>query len=297
MHDLLALPSPPATEGSMSQLESTIGIEIPSQLRALLERANGGPLRADQVLRVPDGSTSGALRVLRAEEIEETTLRSLGQIPDKVAFARDGNGNLLTIDTRSRVYFWDHDSDEHIPFDCDLEHLAEHFFSRPVSRSKSIHPGLDPLEDLFRAEADEAEVMKLVSHTLSETPELTGEVLHMAARYNRGAAVRHIIRDHRPSRIEQHKALCRASARGSLDAIRELVGAGADVDGRDEGTDMTRLMEAALGAERETVELLLQLGANPTLETRRGQSAADMAGLSGDLELEALLESAGERHT
>lgn len=70
-----------------------------------------------------------------------------------------------------------------------------------------------------------------------------------------------------------------AAARGRVDAIELLLGAGAPIDQTNELEDReTPLMNAAFAGQAGAVELLLQHGADPTARTlTSGQTALDMA--------------------
>lgn len=97
MYELLATTHPGASDAAFELTARDLGRDLPAALRRLLERSNGGDLRPEAVLRVPDGSTAGALTVLPVEQIAPVTRTLLGQGADAV-WARDGNGNALTID-------------------------------------------------------------------------------------------------------------------------------------------------------------------------------------------------------
>jgi len=71
-------------------------------------------------------------------------------------------------------------------------------------------------------------------------------------------------------------ALHAAVSSGQLEIVRWLVEAGADVNARQQ-IDYTPLMGAAANARLEILDLLLAHGADPSLKTTEGRTAADLA--------------------
>ncbi len=67
-----------------------------------------------------------------------------------------------------------------------------------------------------------------------------------------------------------------AAAAHSVPICERLLRAGAQVDARQQA-GYTALMAAAMGGNQELVDLLLAHGADPSLESEAGQSAADLA--------------------
>ena len=110
--------------------------------------------------------------------------------------------------------------------------------------------------------------------------------LDSAARRGRTAAIRELVRagadpngrDHGPN---GWVPLEHAVHKGQLGAVRALLAAGADPDGRSE-RGLTPLMLAAAQSEGEIVDALLAAGADPRLTQAAGQTALTYAVTSGD---------------
>jgi ankyrin repeat protein len=85
-----------------------------------------------------------------------------------------------------------------------------------------------------------------------------------------------------------------ASAGGRIEAARALLQAGADPNARQHGAN-TALMTAAFQNSRELAELLIVFNANVELRNDDGNTAAEVAGGLGNMELAARLRLE-ERH-
>jgi ankyrin repeat protein len=155
---------------------------------------------------------------------------------------------------------------------------AHRAFFRPHGGFPAWHPSDDPQEVLdealvWAAKSDRAEVLRLL--------------VELGARL-----------DADPYR---GTALTWAAVNGRVASVRELVALGADVDrratfgGPDHGEGVTALHLAAQAGEREAVETLLELGADPTIaDAVHGGTPAGWARYGGHTELGDLLERAGE---
>ena len=95
-------------------------------------------------------------------------------------------------------------------------------------------------------------------------------------------------------------ALILAARWGHVKAVRDLIGAGADLDMQN-NRGHTALMSAAERQERQTAAVLVEAGANPTLTTPDGKTAADLVpyyairGYSSDPQLVSMLRTAASR--
>ena len=124
-------------------------------------------------------------------------------------------------------------------------------------------------------------------------------VLDGAARAGRTEAIRQLVRagadpdgrDHGPN---GWVPLEHAVHKGQLGSVHALLAAGADPDGRSDN-GLTPLMLAAAQSEPEIVEALLAAGADPRLAQENGQTALTCAVTSGDERvIRALLRRAPE---
>ena len=89
------------------------------------------------------------------------------------------------------------------------------------------------------------------------------------------------------------RPLAAAASAGNLYALRRLLEAGAEVDGRADRAAMTALMVAAGKESLAVVDALLEAGANPKLRTSSGFTALMHAVHEGRLELARRLIDAG----
>lgn len=287
MRGLIAYTAPPISRDDLETLEAALPIPIPRELHELLAETDGGPLESGLVLRVPDGSTAGAIRVLRAVELGPVTEQALGGGSSWLAWAEDGSGNLLTIDAGSQVYFWDHDTDEHIPFRCQLHELHERFEVQERLGAPAA-PTADGLSALLESGADADALKAFVAQALSATPEAAGAFLQVAVLSNRPDLVGWIGGD----ATDLGKALRLAASGGAVRIIEAVLANGGEIDMPNPHNEMTALMSAASAGQMEAVRLLLAYGADPRRRTQRNLTASKMAGISGHLELEKLLAEA-----
>nr|MDQ3070580.1 ankyrin repeat domain-containing protein [Acidobacteriota bacterium] len=89
-------------------------------------------------------------------------------------------------------------------------------------------------------------------------------------------------------------ALHAAVAADETRIARVLLDAGADVNARQQ-MDYTPLMGAAANARGDLLDLLLARGADPSLTTTAGKTAADLAREHGHEEVAARLDAHGVR--
>ncbi len=80
---------------------------------------------------------------------------------------------------------------------------------------------------------------------------------------------------------------------GNADAVRALIGRGADVNAKETSQDQTSLMWAAAERHTDVVKLLIAQGADLQARTKRGFSALHFAARVGDLASAQLLLAAG----
>lgn len=81
-----------------------------------------------------------------------------------------------------------------------------------------------------------------------------------------------------------------AARTGRVEHVKLLVEMGAQVNAIGD-MGYTPLHDAALAKQRQSVELLLKLGADRSIRDEDGNTAADIARLNGDAELERLLRT------
>lgn len=235
MADLVSQKQHPASSQSLSEVASKLPCGLPDELRKLLMRTNGGSLLADAVLRVPDGSTAGAISILPAEKLDSVTRTILGSGAGHTVWARDGNGNALTVDSDGFVCFWDHDTDEEIPFKCRIGDLGRHFFRRQTEERRVGSPTAAALEELLAEAAGLDSIELLLRNALAS--DTVGAFLTAAARHGRVDVVSAITALTKPSTADLTRALCTAVERNQLEIAEALLGRGADIDGRDLETE------------------------------------------------------------
>lgn len=276
LDELISQPRLGADPAAIASAEARTGFRFGPRLRALVRRCDGAHLVG--VLHIPDGSTSGALELLPLERMIRTTLVMLGSRSDVIVCARDGSGNAIVVDSHDAVFFWDHDTDELIPFGCDLDGLWRFFTPPPVVVRKP-----EPWDGFFEALERDAPADALDSAIGSATTIAPDDGTHAPAtilRYcnNRAAPydrVEHLtLLEERGARGED--LLHAASRCGAVAWARHLLrrGVSPDVRGRD-GT--TPLMQAAIGGHLAVIELLLEAGADRSATTGRGRTALQMA--------------------
>jgi len=83
-----------------------------------------------------------------------------------------------------------------------------------------------------------------------------------------------------------------AITRGDIDAVRDLLHRGADVDARDR-YGQTGLMRAAHAGHRDVVETLIEHGADLNVTAKFGLSALMLAVVAGHPEIARVLARAG----
>jgi ankyrin repeat protein len=82
----------------------------------------------------------------------------------------------------------------------------------------------------------------------------------------------------------------RAAFKGRADAVRDLLGRGADVDAAD-AEGYTALHCAAEAGRAGVVDVLLRHGANAKATTAKGRTAAEVAAATGKSKVMRLLET------
>ena len=117
-----------------------------------------------------------------------------------------------------------------------------------------------------------------------------------AARANDSALVLKLLKQgaelewRNPSMYDRGKTpLARACARGGYEAAEALCAHGAELDARDD-TQWTPPMSAAINGRTKICEMLLALGADPSLKDENGKTALDRAREENEPECAALLQ-------
>eukprot|EP01046_Picozoa_sp_COSAG06_P034574 COSAG06_NODE_3635_length_5092_cov_417.533948_3_plen_129_part_00 len=87
-----------------------------------------------------------------------------------------------------------------------------------------------------------------------------------------------------------YTALAVACCWGKYEAAEALCAHGAELDTREDVHQKTPLIEAALGGHTKICEMLLALGADPSLKTKSGKTALDWAREKNEPECAALLQ-------
>lgn len=278
----------PAREHTLDSVGRTVLLPLP--LRSLLARTNGGQLRSTAVLRLPDGSTAGAIALVAAEELAHTTTTLLGSGSDHVAWARDGNGNALLMDGTGRVSFWDHDTDQITPLGCGLDDLPQLFEQREdVRRPLAWEATASPVLPLLERQASLAEILRVLDSSLSR--DTARAFLFAAINYGRGDVIDAVAASAH-ARPALGEALHLASRQGRTDIMRTLMARGADPDARKGAEGNTPLMSAASAGKAEAVELLVELGADPGLRNEQGKDAEQIARLAKRARIESFLKRA-----
>lgn len=84
-----------------------------------------------------------------------------------------------------------------------------------------------------------------------------------------------------------------ASSYGRDAIVEKLLAAGADLNiAPTDQTGWTAIVAAAAGGHASTVELLLRHGADPTIKTKNGQTALDLARTQGHVRVVQVLQAA-----
>ena len=287
MLDLLSTRREPASLETLQHAAKQLERDIPDQLRSLLLRSDGGSVLSDAVLRVPDGSTAGSITVLPAEKLAEVTKRLLGLGSGYVAWARDGNGNALTIDQDSKVFFWDHDTDEHVPLNSTLEDVAGCFSRRARRVAPTESTTASAFATQIRDGASIDDLRSLLAQSMSEATVVA--FLTEAVRSNRAELVELICQAGPVDQAVLGPVLVGAAANASIEVVESILRSGADIDSRHPRNEMTPLMGAASAGRIDMAQFLLDRGADRSIKTSRGRSAAQMAMTAARPELVKLL--------
>lgn len=250
--DIIAERGTPATYSAMQEAERRASTSLPSQLRKLLELTNGGTLKADVVLHLPDGSTTGYFDLVPVEALADRR-RALGLVWSW-PWARDASGNALTVDDKNNVFFWDHDRREEEEVGCKLEDFDMVIAHEPEEPR-------NPVSDSLLTAAEAGDAVKVSGFlTGKSSPEELSTALHLAARA------------------------------GSEAVVKMLIDAGADIESRNYN-DQTPLIAAASSGQAGVVALLLRLGANRNATSSRGHDALRTAQIVGAQDVVELLLS------
>lgn len=190
-----------------------------------------------------------------------------------------------------------------IPIGTPQERMVKSAKNNYVSNMRRmLDSGIDPnITDgagwtplMWAAAKDNTDIIKLLMarggkiearNKKGETP------LHIASRWSRLETVKFLI-----SVGARTEALDRlgwppmmwAAMQGRTEVIQALAEGGANIEFRDTNGNTPLIMAANRGRD-EAIKALLQLGANPFKTNKDGQTAADVAELSGYKDLSALL--------
>ncbi|MCB9661886.1 MAG: ankyrin repeat domain-containing protein [Sandaracinaceae bacterium] len=260
------------------KFESEYATKLPESVTNALRRTNGGPFLPGAVLRVPDGSVSGSLYMLPIEQFGATTKSLVGLVSGTSVWARDGSGNAIVFVDEDH-FFWDHNTDEMIPLGIGEDGFVSSMEVRKVQqdpRRQSLEDALTSGRHLIELVQDgtAGDIDKAVSFAIYH-----GYSDHVREVVERGIA------------LSLERALHHASRAGEVGLIEYLVGAGADIDGRLRAN--TPLMSAASANQLESARLLVRLGANLSIVSSQGDTAARIARVTGNTKLAEFLEGAG----
>lgn len=97
-----------------------------------------------------------------------------------------------------------------------------------------------------------------------------------------------------PSRAAEETAdIWTAAGKGNLDAVKQQLAAGTDVNSKAPSIGLTPLMVAALTGQSDVAELLLAKGAKPNIGNNEGSTALHMAAFFGHVEIVKTLVAKG----
>lgn len=264
---MLGSTRPPASQEALAACGEELHLHV--SLCRLLEYSDGAQLKTGAVLRVPDGSKTGAISILRADRLRTATQATVGLDAGLVAWANDGVGNYLMMDENGLVYFWDHDWDDLHPFHCDLDGLVDHFEFRIEGKKplSAMFPTAAPLDELLRANGSPEQVQRLLDASL--TDDTVEDYLLVAVNSERADVVEQILTSQtRIGAVLLNRPFAVACARGLAEIVDAFARAGVDVNARGRGG--TPLMRAATSGQVDVVKRLIALGADPTVVSWRG---------------------------
>ena len=276
--DLIELSTAPASEGEIMKFESEYATKLPESVTNALRRTNGGPFLPGAVLRVPDGSVSGSLYMLPIEQFGATTKSLVGLVSGTSVWARDGSGNAIVFVDEDH-FFWDHNTDEMIPLGIGEDGFVSSMEVRKVQQD----PRRQSLEDALTSGRHLIELVQ--DGTAGDIDKAVSFAIYHGYSHHVREAVEHGIA------LSLERALHHASRVGEVGLIEYLVGAGADIDGRLRAN--TPLMSAASANQLESARLLVRLGANLSIVSSQGDTAARIARVTGNTELAEFLEGVG----
>ncbi|HEY7476697.1 MAG TPA: ankyrin repeat domain-containing protein [Actinomycetota bacterium] len=177
--------------------------------------------------------------------------------------------------------------------------LARYRFDRPLAEAVRSHvPELDVFEATTFGDLDR--LVRLLDEEPGRATSWSGDgftPLHFAAFFGQDEAVRLLLG--RGADVEAHgtgwmtgTALNSAAGRGRVGIVESLLDAGADVDAT-QAQGYTALHGAAHNGDAATVRVLLARGADPARTTEDGRDALALAREAGDGETIELLRAAG----
>jgi hypothetical protein len=278
--DLVASSTAPASEQALLKFESEYSTRIPESVRNTLLHTNGGPFVRGAILRVPDGTVAGSLSMLPIEQFGPATKSLVGLVSGTSVWARDGSGNAIVFCDDDH-FFWDHNSDEMIPIG-----VGEDGFTSAVEIQKTHE---DPQgQSLDEALGSGRTLAALVEDgTVGDIDKAVSFAIYHGYSDHVREAVEHGVA------LSLDRALHHASRSGEVNLIEFLVGAGANIDAR--LRSITPLMSAASANQLASAGLLMKLGADLSLVSSQGETAARIARITGNTAVAEFLEGAGRR--
>lgn len=251
VYELLASTTAAATPAEIAQVEGLMARTMPSQLRELVRVTNGGQLRGEKEIHLPDGSVTGSFELVPLDQMLEASAYGVSSVG--WPWCTDGSGNLFVVDASNNVWFWDHDAHEATDLECELLK----FDALLVDMSPDSGAGYDSRGVPLLEAVDSGDYSGIGELVEGQGVELLTEALRLASGYATVDVLKTLIDAGADvdGETEPLSPLEMAAGAGRIDLVKYLVSRGAKVD-----VDGDFVFKAALGGgDREVVEYLRPL--------------------------------------